>query len=153
MTRAPVATFWPWLAGFTDGEGYVDWHGTATLVLTTTHLPTLEWIQDQIGGSLRTLQRDRNAQVASSKPAYQLSWSGSAARGVLTSILPYLREKRRQAELVLSVTHAGKRLAEAEWRRRDSVRLNLKNLRHGRPEQWPAPDPASAGGVAGDGLP
>lgn len=154
MSLPPAtSSFWPWLAGFTDGEGYVEWHGTANLVLTTTHRATLEWIQGLAGGTLRELRKDRSAAVASSKPAYQLYWTGAAARERLAGILPYLREKRRQAEIVLSVEPAKRRLSEEEWRHREAVRINLKNLRHGRPELWPASDPPGSGGVAGSGLP
>lgn len=153
----PLSPFWAWLAGFTDGEGYVEWHGTAQLVLTTTHRATLEWIQVRAGGALRTLKRPkpraRQTGVVSKKPTYQLSWTGENARTILAAIQDHLQEKRRQVELVLSVSHAGGRVSEADWRYRDSVRRNLKNLRHGRPEVWPASDPAGSGGVAGSGIP
>lgn len=106
----------------------MDLDSTARVVWTTTHRPTLEWIQRRVGGSIRTLQEVHGQR----KPRYQLSLYGEKARGVLSGMLPWLREKRAQAELVLSYSPSKKGVprSPAVLARKAQIRARLKELRH-----------------------
>ena len=117
-----------WLAGFTDGEGYMDLGTSARVVWTTTHRPTLVRIQGKIGGSIRTLQDVPHCR----KPRYQLSVFGPTARAMLTVLLPFLVEKRPQADLILSYQACpkGRARTKSELAAKTAISLRLKELRH-----------------------
>ena len=123
--------FFAWLGGYTDGEGYIGWDGTARVVYTTTCLPILLWLQERLeAGTLRQLSRE--GRTLSRKHAYQLSFSGPIARRLLMRLRTFLYEKRQQADLVLSVEPAspGKLLPPGEHDRRLSIRKRLREMRH-----------------------
>lgn len=124
----PEPPFLAWLAGFSDGEAYVDFDSTARVVWTTTHRPTLELIQGRVGGALRLLQKVERSR----KPRYQLAIYGPNARRVLTALLPFLVEKREQAELVLSYVPSpkGRTMSPEVLARRAGIKARLKELRH-----------------------
>jgi hypothetical protein len=116
-----------WLAAYTDGEGYMDLDSTARVVWTSTHRPTLEYIQSLVGGKFRTL----SALKGQRKPRYQVFLSGERARGVLRSILPWLREKRPQADLILSyIPGTPGRRDDARMNQRAAIKARLRELRH-----------------------
>lgn len=117
-----------WLAGFTDGEGYMDLDTTARLVWTTTHRPTLEMIQGKVGGKLRLLQKVEGSR----KPRYQLSVYAGTARRLLVALTPHLIEKRAQAELILSYVPSprGRTRSPEILGQRAIIKAKLKELRH-----------------------
>lgn len=125
------AEFFAWLGGYTDGEGYIGWDGTARVVFTTTCLPILEWLQIRLeAGTLRQLIRYKDA--LSVKPTYQLTFCGPEARRLLFRLRVFLFEKRAQADLVLTLEPCvrGKRLQPGEHERRLAVRRLLREMRH-----------------------
>ncbi len=116
-----------WLAGYVDGEGYVGWDRTARLRISNTHRPTLAALCARYGGSVYPKKR-----VYRHRPAYSWELTGPRARALLTLLLPFLREKREQAELVLSVPKAStsRLMSDAELAHRVEVRRKLRELRH-----------------------
>jgi len=116
-----------WLAAYTDGEGYMDLDTSARVVWTATHRPTLEYIQSLVGGKFRTLAK----QATQRKPRYQVTLTGPRARTVLAQVLPWLREKKPQAELILSyVPGRPGRRDDARLAQKADIRRRLKELRH-----------------------
>lgn len=85
-----------YIAGFLDGEGCFTFTSSITVKAAITHLPTLEWLQSVFGGSLR----EHNSPTHK-KQAWVWVVHAQAAAEVLEQVLPYLREKRRKAELLL----------------------------------------------------
>lgn len=99
-----------WLAGFMDGEGTIrisqgksskglrkpNWQERMEVV--NTHLETILEIQKVFGGHFWVC----TAKKKKWKTAYRLKWTQAETRGLLQSLIPYLRTKRRQAELVLA---------------------------------------------------
>jgi hypothetical protein len=91
-----------YLAGFFDGEGciqIIQGHClTVRADVCQTELSILEEIQCNFGGNLRHLRRRTPKQSES----WRLTWEAKSAIEILEKILPYLRVKRPQAEIVLN---------------------------------------------------
>lgn len=124
-----------YIAGLVDGEGTIGFnrvpspHGKHRLTwvgrvsIINTHLETLEWVQSVVGfGSIQSRKSS-----AKWKMCYQVSWVSRQSRALLPILLPYLRIKRKQAELVLAYLqrqyHAGLKrgLPLAEWEARSRI--------------------------------
>ena len=96
-----------YLAGFTDGEGYIalgkiprrtrSTEYPVRLVVYNTDDRVLEGIHRAWGGTL-SYSKSRNPRW---KPQVALIWTNAAAASVLVEIAPYLRVKSRQAAIAL----------------------------------------------------
>lgn len=107
-----------YLAGFIDGEGYfgiypVSREGRKTYYIScvkvaNTNKEIIEWMHNSFGGFFHTRHFANNC-----KTAY--TWTLTDARVVpfIEKIIPYLKIKRPQAELVL---------------KREKLKLKLKNM-------------------------
>jgi hypothetical protein len=99
-----------YMAGFFDGEGsiglYKKGNGSGyTPVLTLAQrTPTaLLLFHDTFGGTLRLVTRDDRE--TSNRPYYELKYERyEHCACLLRKLLPFLREKREQAEIFLSFT-------------------------------------------------
>ena len=96
-----------WAAGFFDGEGTIglyhhkrDGSYGVQVAITQTNPRVLLWIHEVFGGSLvHGVNKDHGYDY----DFYELTWRGVDKAGVfIKRILPYLREKREQAELFLT---------------------------------------------------
>ena len=88
-----------WIAGYFDGEGCVEYYkDTPRLRIGNTHLPTLVYIQRCLGGTV-------SAQVlrANQRPFFKWSVHGKNALHVASLLIPFLREKKDQAELIFQI--------------------------------------------------
>jgi intein-encoded DNA endonuclease-like protein len=100
--------FYSWLAGFVDGEGSITVskrHDSGyesyrvDLTIVNTNYAALSEIRSTIGfGSLR--ERSRKGALGK-KPCYELQFCKAQAREVIPLILPYLKVKKAQAQLLL----------------------------------------------------
>lgn len=112
-----------WAAGYMDGEGCFSLHGylrkgeakaarfTFQVVITNTHLPTLEWFAANFGGSVSkrgTVQDHHRA-------TWRWVASGNTAAEFTTEVLPYLREKGGQAELFLLFRSLPRGTSDQKW--------------------------------------
>lgn len=97
-----------YLAGFMDGEGSImitklspressRAYYRARIDLANTDWRALEEIRDQYGGILVAGPRQRDTW----KTAYHLVWTDGRVARLLARLRPYLRLKRKQADLVL----------------------------------------------------
>ena len=94
-----------WIAGFLDGEGSIMIHGRGTgvamrVTASNTHRPTLDAFCALTGiGAVIW-----NAKKASAKHKPSGWWlvNADGAESVLRQVLPYMRTKRRQAELAIA---------------------------------------------------
>lgn len=126
-----------WLAGFLDGEGSfgIKWqrsardrHMTSTVatVCVSQAEPRTEilyWLKEKFGGSVANHGTDRrNKNHNASK-----RWAVTGARAVLVcqAVLPYLKLKRRHAEIVLAhqATKLSSHIGVRKGTPRDSLRI------------------------------
>lgn len=92
-----------YIAGFIDGEGYIGISGYSTIVLSisNTYKPTLEWLHTMFGGHIH---KDTSRPLLNKfRDKYYWQISGIKAMDVLILTLPYLREKKPQAELAIKL--------------------------------------------------
>jgi hypothetical protein len=96
-----------YIAGFFDGEGTIGLYADRTgesygvqVAITQTNPAVLLWLHETFGGSLlHCVNRDHKYDYN----FYELQWRGISSAGLfLKRVLPYLREKREQAELFLT---------------------------------------------------
>lgn len=105
QTRISTGETWPttlmyYLAGFADGEGCFRYDGRTTRAGVTNAYPwVLQMFQKMWGGSIRR----RSPRSPNHKPVYNWEVSGELARAYSKDISPFLREKRRQADLVIRI--------------------------------------------------
>lgn len=123
-----LATVWAWVAGFTDAEAALMYRsGTPIVQVSNCHLPTLRQLCAWFGGAIRPLRAGRKA----IRPCYQWGISGPFARTYLQGVVPFLREKLPQAQLILSepVGKIGQRLSPEVVERRRLLMLELARLK------------------------
>jgi len=100
-----------YLAGIVDGEGTVTvlvnynaktggQGATCKIMVPNTYEPLIVWLADTFGGRI-----SRYGKIRSAKHKQLYMWYVSATRSaqLLELILPYLKIKRRQAEIVIAV--------------------------------------------------
>jgi hypothetical protein len=101
-----------YLAGFVDGEGCMRWESTPIIEIRNTYPYTLVEIYKTFGGRIRV----RPATRPRERTTWVWSVCGEAARCCLAAVMPFLGEKRRQAEALLQIS---------EFPPRSSQRLRL----------------------------
>lgn len=92
-----------YLAGYLDGEGCFTLagtqNGTVSIHCETTCKPTIRWIADTFGGNFEELLVKRKS---NHRPTYR--WTVNGRKGAVqlcSALLPYLKEKRQQAALLV----------------------------------------------------
>jgi hypothetical protein len=96
--KSPSNLDFAWAAGFIDGEGCFRYDTTPRLTVSNTHLPTLRWLKRLFGvGSVSASGNHRG------RPQFRWLVSGENAIEVIEELVPYLREKKPQAQLVLDI--------------------------------------------------
>ena len=93
-----------YLAGFTDGEGYISLRidkrrpsYQAILKIASTNESIIKWIKESYGG----WYYKRKSSNENHKDSYYWTLTGPNLEPFLRKIYPYLKLKRRQCELVL----------------------------------------------------
>ena len=98
--RGPTLTELAYLAGFFDGEGYVGFLSRSINVsVSNTNYSILEEFLKLFGGIIRR----KNFATRTRRSAFEWRIYGAHAAKFLSTISPFLREKRPQAELALSI--------------------------------------------------
>jgi len=101
--RNTITTEIAYIAGFFDGEGCVrikkaNQGGNSYYVIahiTNTNESILKSVENLFGGKTRTQERGKN------KDVYNWCITSSEAVDFLKTLLPFLKEKKEQAELAL----------------------------------------------------
>jgi hypothetical protein len=107
-----------WAAGFIDGEGCFSYGTSPRLTVENTHLPSLLWLRRLFG--VGTITKRKN--LRRGRQSYSWDVSGDKCLWAITRLLPYLREKKPQAELLFEIR--AKRPAE-----RAELKQKLKDLK------------------------
>lgn len=101
-----------YLAGFLDGEASItivmlnakNFYVMPRLSVSNTDLAVLQWIHQAFpGGRLYTFRKQTNIRNVNARPIHRIDWTTGAIEAILRQVLPYLRVKRRQAEMVLQL--------------------------------------------------
>lgn len=118
-----------YIAGFVDGEGTICLHRQkaagsvnfsyrVTFSITNTNRALLEWIRITLQAGLISTQARKNAAW---KTCYQLCFRVHEQQRVIEQLLPYLRLKKAQAELILEFLKIEWSSSKAQPRKPDSV--------------------------------
>jgi len=95
-----------YIAGYIDGEGCICWRGCPTVALETCNPNPLMFVQESFGGVVKK----RNRLTKANRTVYLLAYHGQNAIDVLNTIIPYLIEKKVQAESVRDMYELNKKL-------------------------------------------
>jgi hypothetical protein len=130
--KQTITTSIAYIAGFLDGEGcirikranqggnlYYLW-----VAITNSHKPTLDFVQGIFGGQIR------KAEKAVNKTIYHYLITASEASDMLKTVVGFLRDKKKQAELAIIFHENKERLSPsgkdlAYRRMRDLKKSNL----------------------------
>lgn len=93
-----------YLAGYLDGEGcfwaYQDSHSLRYgIACENTHRPTVEWIAQTFGGSVVVVKGKKS----NHRTTYRWAVVGKQARTLCEELVPHLREKARQAIILIAL--------------------------------------------------
>lgn len=110
---------WAWIAGFIDGEGYIGiskgytenknkthewskerwvWYNPR-INISNTDKESLEFILENFGGSAKVCKRKKYESNLRSLYTYEIS-NREDLRRIIPKLLPFLRIKKKQAQLV-----------------------------------------------------
>lgn len=94
-----------YLAGFFDGEGSIGFYSRSPrITVVNTYLPILKQFKTIFGGSIIKRQK------VEEHHKYSYAWvlCGNKIDTVLTTLLPYLKEKRKQALIIFDIIDSKK---------------------------------------------
>lgn len=94
-----------YLAGFVDGEGCFRYRGSPVIEVSNTYPYVLVTLQSLFGGTVRQKRKNN----PTSRTLYEWYCSGDTARQAMTILLPLLREKKPQVEILLEMGRYPKR--------------------------------------------
>jgi len=156
VTRGKAIDVLAYVAGVVDSDGHIGIDRSATMpqrrtsvryeaavVVTNVDRPLMDWLQEEFGGSLR----QRKQMLPHHKPTYSWKLSEQQAAGFCEQILPYLRVKKRQAELLIELKAGwqqpekrgqGAKTSESELARREAIYQRFKALNDDRRPHRPS---------------
>lgn len=101
-----------YIAGFIDGEGTLTirksvknrtkkTYHQAYAVINNTYEPTMKWLHGLLGGSLRRIPEYSENKKVRHKDMFTLTIEPRTLKVLLPRILPYLKQKKQHAEIIL----------------------------------------------------
>jgi len=128
--KRTVTTDIAYIAGFLDGEGCIrikkaNQGGNSYYVwvaITNSYKPTLDFVQSVFGGQVRQAEKTVN------KIVYHYLITASEAVDMLKTILGFLRDKKKQAELAIIFHDNKDRLSPSG---KDLAYRRMKDLKKG----------------------
>ena len=100
-----------WAGGLIDGEGCITIHsGTLRLDVQSTSRITIETLHSLFGGTCAVESR----RTKSGRTVFKWSLYGKKARNCLSKLIPYMVEKKKQAQLAVSYYNFPSRSAMRE---------------------------------------
>ena len=125
-----------YLAGFVDGDGgmniclHMGRYHRLQLEAATTEKTVPEWIHSKYGGTL-----NHRVRTGKYKDVFRWIVHSKQAEKVLRDILPFLRIRKRQAELALEFRETkvkrGQRVSNELWEKRENIRKQISQLNRG----------------------
>lgn len=121
-------------AGYLDAEGCFRFHKSPCVSVSNTYPYTLMFLRNMFGGSIRTKQTEPQCRTAFEWTAF-----GDNARMCVARVLPFLREKKPQAEILIELLYYPPRSAR---RKRliqllsDKKRIDYTTTRMSKETAW-----------------
>ncbi len=141
---------WAWLAGFIDGEGYIGivrhrkradsqqsdtWQYHPWVIVTNTDISILDYLESVVSSQ----KRAPLGRTAGHKLGYQVKVSKfKEVTRLLTGVYPFLRMKKKQAELLMKfcelrngvkiITGRGSRGSSSFGENEEKIYLQLRKL-------------------------
>lgn len=130
-----------YLAGLVDGEGYIglmrlrgnyragrtsrEFYFRPTLKIAMTDRKTIEWLYNSFGGTFSVRKAHHN-----SRESYCWALAKHQTLTFIEKIYPYLKTKRKQAELILQypLNKAGTPLSDEIYNRRAELSEQIRSL-------------------------
>ena len=131
-----------YLAGLIDGEGYIgilqtkrgnkaEWHSLREFIyqpvlkVCMTNEALIRWIYDSFGGTFETRKAHHNA-----KESYGWMCRKAQVREFLRYLHPYLRVKKRQAEVIFRfpTLKAGDKVSDEVYKKREMLCNEIRCL-------------------------
>jgi hypothetical protein len=104
-----------YMAGYIDGEGCIRWGGsTPRITLQSCNPYPLRFIQKWFSCSQVRMESRRTKR---NKPVYRLEYGGINTINLLNAVVPYLIEKREQAEKLIQMYQLKEEIKEAKQRK------------------------------------
>jgi hypothetical protein len=94
-------TDYAYLAGLIDGEGHIGVYGTRSPIveIAMTDRGVIEWLKDTFGGSIYT----PTVPKANARQYWKWNSSSTAMMTILRLTIPYMKTKRRHAEIFVEL--------------------------------------------------
>lgn len=159
VLEVPDEQFYPWLAGFIDGEGCfsisktrfpgnrIGWKMSACLQISQSDKGFIEALRERLGSG-RIAARETTGLMAeryNCRTCYSLMLTCVQARIVTEKIYPYLILKKEQAELLLRFQTlvkrrgGGKFRSDEYWATQDTMHTSMKAMK--RTDSMPVDTP------------
>ncbi|WP_029083382.1 LAGLIDADG family homing endonuclease [Bradyrhizobium sp. th.b2] len=118
-------------AGYLDGEGCFTVGDNWRIFVTCTNTcrEAIEWLRDVFGG---TVSGPSKVSKANWRPTFQWKITARQAATFIEALLPYLREKKPQAELLLQLQAtmgSGGRVPPEVLAQRQALKEKVKELK------------------------
>jgi hypothetical protein len=128
-----IETDLAYLAGLIDGEGYVSllrkeerrsggYYFTWKFLFCSTSKELAAWVSTTFGGILY----ENKPGIKATKPSYDVRWRAFELENLLPVIVPYLKLKRRQAEIVLEYLQ----MPRGRWARTNVHRQRMAEMQN-----------------------
>lgn len=137
MNRNPLSTLVKddaYAAGLLDGEGCFSINSNTQAVFIQcgiTYESTVKWLQRVYGGSFSS----RDFDIPNRKTQYYWRVCGDEAEEACKRLLPFLKEKKPQARILLEHRRLGqwrhKEIPKSVVKRRKELWLKLRKMRRG----------------------
>lgn len=126
-TISPETIFFEWFAGFIDGDGnftlYESKKQFQTQLSVSNIIPdVIKYVKDRVDGSITISERSKN-------PIWKWVCKKSALISTCESILPFLRVKRDQCQVIIDYEKSRKPWSESQ-EYRDEVRSMISKIKH-----------------------
>lgn len=128
----------PYIAGLMDGEGSFSIVGCningfyPRVVLYNTHFETVKWVRDYFDiGSIQTIHPHKNH--LGKKIVYRWYLTHRNVIFVVSKLIPYLKIKKKQAELILQfpLGTRGKKVSDEKYLKRKELQSKIVELNTG----------------------
>lgn len=122
------------MAGFMDGEGSFEilgdeYKSSVRVKCSNSYKPVIQWLADITGCNLKEVG------IVSKKPIFYWSCSGQNAVEISRLLIPFLKEKKRQAEILVEFRQLGtfgryEPIPEAILLKRKELKEENRRLKH-----------------------
>jgi hypothetical protein len=97
-----------YLAGYIDGEGCIGWYNSPSLQVESCHPEPMRFMQSLYGGEIRS--RKRTGAKQTPRTVYTLRYYADSCIMILEHLIPFLIEKKQQAEAILQMRKLKKKV-------------------------------------------